>query len=235
MTKFGFPELEMEGVPGDSAAAGRKVLIRISHFLIQSRNKRLDFNEPLTIPGTDLCFKVDFRAADSENHFPAGSFRVRPKLCRNEQKATSADSLPETQLKPHTTAARKSEPPKEIVPQQQPQAAGLIKARLLDAHRQAKEELPVFRKSFLERKDTSQIHAVKVAFPTDSDQYEWMWVSLDSWRGRTLFGYLENVPQLRKDLLKGSRVQINQDDIFDWVVTKSGAVVKGGYTEYPEE
>lgn len=58
-----------------------------------------------------------------------------------------------------------------------------------------------------------------------------MWISLDAWRGQSIVGYLENTPVLRKDLAIGSRVQITEGEIFDWVITSSGDVLKGGYTE----
>jgi uncharacterized protein YegJ (DUF2314 family) len=46
-----------------------------------------------------------------------------------------------------------------------------------------------------------------------------------------LVGHLENQPVLRKDLERGSTVHISEEDIFDWVITRSGDVLKGAFTE----
>ena len=58
-----------------------------------------------------------------------------------------------------------------------------------------------------------------------------MWVSLVAWRGQFLVGCLENTPVLRKDLHKGSRVEVSEGEVFDWVISESGEVVEGAYTE----
>jgi len=52
-------------------------------------------------------------------------------------------------------------------------------------------------------------------------------------RENSLEGRLENVPVLRKDLQKGSTVRISEADIFDWVITRGGEVLKGAFTEGP--
>ena len=36
---------------------------------------------------------------------------------------------------------------------------------------------------------------------------------------------------LRKDLQKGSRVQVSEGEVFDWVISESGEIVEGAYTE----
>lgn len=72
---------------------------------------------------------------------------------------------------------------------------------------------------------------MKVGFPAQGGKYEWMWVTLDAWRGQSLVGHLESSPVLRKDLSKGSRVQITEAEIFDWVIVQSGDVLEGAYTE----
>ncbi len=107
-----------------------------------------------------------------------------------------------------------------------------LRARLLDAHEKALKELKAFRKSFQRGKRADDdIHAVKVGFPAQNGSYEWMWVSLDAWRGKSIVGFLENVPELRTDLEKGMRVQITEGEIFDWVISREGEVLNGAYTE----
>jgi uncharacterized protein YegJ (DUF2314 family) len=107
-----------------------------------------------------------------------------------------------------------------------------LRAKLIDAHERALKELKAFRKSFQKSKGADDnIHAVKVGFPARDGSYEWMWITLDAWRGKSIVGFLENVPELRKDLEKGMRVQITEGEIFDWVISREGEVLNGAYTE----
>jgi uncharacterized protein YegJ (DUF2314 family) len=107
-----------------------------------------------------------------------------------------------------------------------------IKEKMLAAHVRARSELLNFKKSFQATGSSEDhIHAVKIGFPAEGGQYEWMWVSLEAWRGHSLVGHLENQPVLRKDLERGSTVHISEEDIFDWVITRSGDVLKGAFTE----
>ncbi|MEJ2718884.1 MAG: DUF2314 domain-containing protein, partial [Deltaproteobacteria bacterium] len=69
-------------------------------------------------------------------------------------------------------------------------------------------------------------------FEARGGDYEWMWVSLDSWKGSSIVGYVANSPVLRKDLRKGSKVQISESEIFDWAISQGGKLVQGAYTEH---
>lgn len=107
-----------------------------------------------------------------------------------------------------------------------------LREKLLEAHEKALRELKDFRKSFQRSKAADEnVHAVKVGFPAQNGSYEWMWVSLDAWRGKSIVGFLENIPELRTDLQKGMRVQITEGEVFDWVISKQGEIVNGAYTE----
>ena len=90
-----------------------------------------------------------------------------------------------------------------------------------------------FKKSFNEADPPrGDIHAVKIGFPVHGDDYEWMWVSLEAWRGASLVGHLENNPLRRKDLRKGSTVHVSEREVFDWaIVSRAGTLLNGAYTE----
>lgn len=107
-----------------------------------------------------------------------------------------------------------------------------LRRKLIDAHGKAKQDLTLFRNSFLQTRNAGdRVHAVKVGFPAQGGEYEWMWVSLDDWRGDFLHGNIENTPVLRKDLAKGGAVRISETEIFDWVIMRGQEVLDGAYTE----
>jgi uncharacterized protein YegJ (DUF2314 family) len=58
-----------------------------------------------------------------------------------------------------------------------------------------------------------------------------MWVTLNDWRGTSLVGHLQNTPLVRHDLRKGCRVELNEQEIFDWVIAEEGNIVNGAFTE----
>jgi len=238
MQKFGFPELEMEAIPKECAASARTLLMLVAEILVQARESRRGIQWPMPLAGTPVTLAMEALPKDDEDHFPIGSLKITP-LCAGEESA-DPDALKrifsEFQGKPasHASAARRSaSPPTRPVsaPRKGPEKREL-QEKILNAHRKAREDLPMFKKSFQQRRRTGgQVHAVKVGFPARGGTYEWMWVSLDAWRGKSLVGYLENTPVLRKDLSKGSRVQIGEGEIFDWVIASGGAIIQGAYTE----
>ena len=124
----------------------------------------------------------------------------------------------------------KEESEPETTPE--PDGSTGLKQNLLNAHKRARQELSIFKRSFQQAGRTDpRVHAVKIGFPAQGGQLEWMWVSLDTWQGEFLAGHVENTPVLRKDLEKGSLIKISEREIFDWVITQEGKVLQGGYTE----
>ncbi len=233
MQKFGIADLEMDEIPEELAAKGRTLIMIAAEVLITSGDQRPEFPAEIVVPGTEVLMYVEIQAPDSEGHFPAGSLKIRPFQAGSDprepdsiRRALSDFVLP---ARSHSSLGRKSEPrDKHHISDR----GETLRQRLLEAHKRAREEVPLFKTSFQQRTDSDEhVHAVKVGFPTQSGDYEWMWISLDAWRGQSIVGYLENTPVLRKDLAIGSRVQITEGEIFDWVITSSGDVLKGGYTE----
>jgi uncharacterized protein YegJ (DUF2314 family)/tetratricopeptide (TPR) repeat protein len=238
MQKFGFPELEMEGVPRDSAAAGRGLMLMVAETLVRARDLRRGIQWPMPVAGTSVILMMEAVPKDDEDHFPIGSLKITPCLAGEESTEPEAMTrvFAELQAKPapHTSVGRKSNAQArdaDADPADMERKRAL-QEKLLDAHRKARENLMEFKKSFQRRRDSGgHVHAVKIGFPAQGGTYEWMWVSLDAWRGKSLVGYLENTPVLRKDLSKGSRVQLNEGEIFDWVIAKGSVIIQGAYTE----
>ena len=192
----------------------------------------------LNIPNTPFLFKLEDRPRDEENHFPAGSLKILPYVSDYDPQSPAAIkhvlTMLNSKVATHCNSGRKTDPP-AATPSPEPPAdiaAAATRERLLKAHKKAKTDLPIFKKSFQQANGSHRhVYAVKVGFPAQGGAYEWMWVSLVAWRGQFLVGRLENTPVLRKDLSKGSRVEVSEGEVFDWVISESGEVVEGAYTE----
>lgn len=238
MGKFGLPDLELEGTPADYAPDGRVLIARVADALISSLGPDFDLKSPLSVPGTSILVPFTAKARDEEGHFPVGSLLLTPHLSGENPRDPAA--LPRVLDAMRSSDIISDEPKRTtIAPERDERAAEAaeshddhVRERLLAAHRRAREDLSLFKTSFIgaSHSDT-HVHAVKVGFPAQDSQFEWMWVSLEAWRGNAMVGRLENVPVLRKDLRKGSRVHITEGQIFDWAICREGHLLKGPYTE----
>ncbi len=72
--------------------------------------------------------------------------------------------------------------------------------------------------------------AVKAPFATASGGTEWMWVSVTSWKGDTIRGVLDNDPYDVPSLKHGSKVEVNESAIFDYIYRKADGTQMGGKT-----
>ncbi len=232
MQKFGLPDMEMEEVPSQLATAARAMMTLVAQSMLSTRNRGKDLQQPLVLPGTPLLLGFQTRPSDEEGHFPAGSLKLTPYSSNHDSldTATTGKVLEEflTYLPGNLSRASKT---KKSEPAPKDNESDRVKQHLLDGHKRARQELSVFKKSFQQGAHDHRVHAVKIGFPAQGGQFEWMWVSLNAWQGEFLAGHVENVPVLRKDLEKGSLIKISEREIFDWVITREGQVLQGGYTE----
>jgi tetratricopeptide (TPR) repeat protein/uncharacterized protein YegJ (DUF2314 family) len=238
MQKFGLPDLELEGVPSEFATIGRYLVVLVGETLIGARDIGLDFGSPFTISNRHIAFTVTVHPRDEEGHFRAGSLKIHPYV--SGSKPDHPDALKEVLVSLQSTGnashveGRKSGPPEmdERTNKESETVKQALRDRLLTAHKMARKDLPMFKKSFQQtHRSGANVHAVKVGFPAQGGEYEWMWVSLDAWRGKSMVGHVENTPVLRRDLRKGSRVQLSEGQIFDWVIASGEKILKGPYTE----
>jgi uncharacterized protein YegJ (DUF2314 family) len=79
------------------------------------------------------------------------------------------------------------------------------------------------------KREPAAAYAVKAKF-TEGDNVEWMWVQVDAISGATVRGILDNEPVDVHNVKVGQRVTVAQGDIDDWIIAKSGGIVKGGFT-----
>lgn len=238
MGKLGLPDLELEGTPSDYASDGRALVARVAHALISALGPNFDLKSPLSIPSTPVLVPFTVKTRDEEGHFPVGSLLLTPHLSGEDPRDPAALQHVLAAMRPSEIISDESERISNA-PEQDERVAepaeshdDHVRDRLLAAHRRAREDLSLFKTSFIRTSHAdTHVHAVKVGFPAQDSQFEWMWVSLEAWRGNAMVGRLENVPVLRKDLRKGSRVHITEGQIFDWAISREGHLLKGPYTE----
>lgn len=240
LQKFGLPEIELDGVPTDMATLGRTMIVMIAETLVNLQGEELDLDAPGSITETPFLFRLKFLPPDEEKHFPIGSLKILPYVLDYDPE--SPDTVRHVlnmlgrRSGGHIRFGRKSHAPETPAPEESDSPSSLqesaIRAELLKAHDMARAQLPEFKRGFQQKPETDEnVHAVKIGFPVRPGEYEWMWVTLDAWRGTSLVGQLENTPVLRKDLRKGSRVEMDEGEIFDWVISRGGTIVQGAFAE----
>ncbi len=237
MLKFGLPELELEDVPSTFKKQGQELLVMAAAELIAGKGLYRSFHGELSLYYNAISVNYEFKQPDDEEHFPDGVFFLRPFVAGQDPDAPEALveslSLIESGVADQSTfhAPRESSTGKA----RWTSSTGSLddaRRRILDAHMTARESLEDFRKSFQDLAGhLGHVHAVKVGFPVEDGKYEWMWVSLAEWKNGSISGRLENAPVKRTDLHKGCLIIIRESDIFDWVVSSEGKIVKGAFTE----
>jgi uncharacterized protein YegJ (DUF2314 family) len=238
MQKFGLPDMEIEGIPPELITIAGSLLFVLARNMIAGKNSPAEGLAAVRIPGVPVHFGMEMRPADEEGHFPTGSMRILPYADGYDMHSPDAAKHALRLLQSKGRSHLEEPDPTEETEPEIPEAVEIadesahLKEKILAAHVRAKNELFNFKKSFQDANGSEgHVYAVKVGFPAEGGQYEWMWVSVKSWRGHSLVGHVENEPVLRTDLGRGSTVHISEEDIFDWVITRSGHVMKGAFTE----
>ena len=54
-----------------------------------------------------------------------------------------------------------------------------------------------------------------------------MWVEVASWKGSRIFGTLQNEPFDIPTLRAGQRVEVLEDDVFDYIFTRADGSTEG--------
>ncbi|WP_420572457.1 DUF2314 domain-containing protein [Kordia sp.] len=101
---------------------------------------------------------------------------------------------------------------------------------ILAASERAKKRLPALRKLFNDGLDAGNNLLLKAPFTTDDGGNEWMWIEVTKWTGETIEGILQNEPYYIKDLKSGTKVTIQQADVFDYIFQKSDGTSEGNET-----
>ena len=99
-----------------------------------------------------------------------------------------------------------------------------------EAHRRAMAELPRIKARFQSGLLVGETLYVKQGFPVASGNSEYLWIVVNTWQRDTLQGQISNNSQMRPDLRAGQSVQLQDSDIFDWMVALPSGQMEGGYT-----
>jgi uncharacterized protein YegJ (DUF2314 family) len=89
---------------------------------------------------------------------------------------------------------------------------------LLASSEHARERLPELHRVFDAGLPPGAYLLVKAPFPTTSGGKEWMWVEVARWRRKTLTGLLANDPSDVPALNAGQKVDVREDDVFDYIL-----------------
>jgi uncharacterized protein YegJ (DUF2314 family) len=94
--------------------------------------------------------------------------------------------------------------------------------------RRVQAKLPSLATAFRNGLPRGESLSVKAPFATDDGSVEWMWVGVAEFTRDTVRGNLESTPESVKSLHDGSRVEVKQKDIADYVWFKADGSRKEG-------
>lgn len=237
MLKFGLPDLEIEGIPEEFKKQAKELIVMAASALVENKGLNKASLGELSVFDGAIRMVTVFRPADDEGHFPDGVFALYPFVSGDDSDRPQALTDTLKLLESGVSAREKLPVPQESYRDRARWGMPSTKTdegrnRIIEAHKKARERLEDFKRSFLDYSDDErQVHAVKVGFPSADGRYEWMWVSLEEWNNASLSGRLENTPVIRTDLYKGCAIEINESDIFDWVISIEGKILNGAFTE----
>ncbi len=98
------------------------------------------------------------------------------------------------------------------------------------ASQRAKEKLSEVRAKFQNDMKPGDLIMVKAPFNDRDGGHEWMWVEVIRWEENDIQGLLRNQPFHVPDLQAGQRVEVNQDDIFDYLIQYRDGTQEGNET-----
>src|SRR5271157_3316986 len=98
------------------------------------------------------------------------------------------------------------------------------------ASQAAREHLPALRKLFSAGLPPGQI-SVKAPFATPQGGREYMWVAVDDWKGDRITGLLTNEPFHIPSLHGGQKVEVREEEVFDYMRRYPDGRVEGNSTE----
>ena len=88
---------------------------------------------------------------------------------------------------------------------------------LLEESRKEKSKLPQLRKDFDAGLLPGEYILVKAPFDAPDGGREWMWVEIRKWKRHAITGVLQNQPERIPKLHDGQVVQVQEEDVFDYV------------------
>lgn len=88
---------------------------------------------------------------------------------------------------------------------------------LLEESRKEKSKLPQLHKDFDAGLLPGEYILVKAPFDTPDGGREWMWVEIRKWKRHAITGVLQNQPDKIPNLHDGQIVEVQEEDVFDFI------------------
>ena len=102
---------------------------------------------------------------------------------------------------------------------------------LREASTRARQKALRLKPRFASGQSTLDTLQVKAPFTTTSGGTEWMWVEVVRWQGSTIHGVLRNDPFEVPGLKTGSRVDVEESSIFDYILVHPDGSREGNETQ----
>lgn len=93
-----------------------------------------------------------------------------------------------------------------------------------------KRLLEIVKPGFRELVDAAGHLSVKAPFRTDDGGQEYMWIEVVDWKGKEIYGLLDNDPFYISNLEAGARVSVSEDSVFDYILERRDGTREGNET-----
>ena len=100
---------------------------------------------------------------------------------------------------------------------------------MLVAYAKARAGLPEFR-ARVAQPQSGERFSVKLSYATKSDGIELIWANDPEFKGDQVSAVIDNEPEDIEDLKLGDRVSVPVHRVVDWMISRQGRIMKGGYT-----
>lgn len=94
----------------------------------------------------------------------------------------------------------------------------------------ARLKLPGLRKEFNAGLQPGETLLLKAPFETSDGAREWMWVEVSTWKGNSIIGLLANEPERVPGLRAGATVEVDEQDVFDYILHRADGTTEGNET-----
>jgi len=99
-----------------------------------------------------------------------------------------------------------------------------------EGHKRAIEELPELLARWKKGLPRGSQLFVRRAFPTKKGGPEYLWIAVSGWYDGKIRGELASAPRVRRDLELGQHLQMQEEDLYDWLIRLSDGSEIGGFT-----
>jgi uncharacterized protein YegJ (DUF2314 family) len=224
MVALGLPDLVIDDMPPGFGEEAGMLLAMVAQQLLQG-----------TAPAADGAFEVRVDAlvdADGKAMTPPGEEATGAATIRLVT-ATPEDGDPDNRLWAITFPGDGALPERQaaVLHRLFGRTGGVKDVSADDPEiaavtRKVQKGLPDLKRRFAKRQSVEHLQ-VKAGFATPDGNHEYMWVDVQTWKGKTLRGVLMNEP-VAAELTKGAPVDVDDGAIIDYMFHKADGSTEGG-------